>query len=174
MFWNKPTALTLPALQVLLDQEYAQTVLLIRSGMDFCADLIPESCGILPDFTAVVRQGYALAGRAGSLQRLDELWADPKVRRHAAGLCFPRNVASRLLRRAVNETPDLTPAEYRQLRQDAMLAQQESLPSLSTLSFSKGSSPSIAPAQVTGSHPSLFLFLPPHQKLTHSPAGLSP
>ena len=134
MFWNKPTALALPALQVMLDQEYAQTALLIRSGMDFCADLIPESCGILPDFAAVVRQGYALAGRAGSLQRLDELWADPKVRRRAASLCFPHNIGSRLLRRAVNETPDLTPAEYRQLRQDAMLVQQESLPPLSTLS----------------------------------------
>jgi len=94
----------------------------------------PQCPDLWPDFAAVVRQGHDLATKAGSLQKLDELWADPKIRRRAANACLARDAEARLLRRALQQNPDLTKADYRQLRQDAVLLGEQEEQTLSALS----------------------------------------
>lgn len=135
MLWNRGrSALRLAGLEEILQEEYCQTALLVCSGMDLCAELAPQSPDLWPDFAQVLRQGHDLARRAGSLQRLDDLWADPKVRRSAALACFDRDFESQLQRRAIKENEGLTKAEYRSLRREAMEVGQQALQPLSTLS----------------------------------------
>ena len=132
MFWNRKASV--PRLEELVEAEYSQTMLLMLSGLDLCAELAPDASDLWPDLAAALEQGYDLAVRAGSLQRLDALWADPKHRRRAAGACLPRDAASRLMHRALKEDRELTRALYRGLREDAMLVGQEMLPPLNSLS----------------------------------------
>ncbi|MBQ9108783.1 MAG: hypothetical protein IJY02_02010, partial [Oscillospiraceae bacterium] len=107
MLWNRGrSALHLAGLEEILQEEYCQTALLVRSGMDLCAELAPQHPDLWPDFAQVLRQGHDLARRAGSLQRLDDLWADPKVRRGAASACFDRDLEVQLIRRAIKDNDD--------------------------------------------------------------------
>lgn len=124
----------LEKIETILQQEYPQTALLIRTGMDFCAELAPHCSDLWPDFAAVVRQGHELAAKAGSLQRLDEIWADPKIRRRAADTCLARDAETVLMRRALQQFPVLNKADYRQLRQQAEVMGQEEDQTLSSLS----------------------------------------
>ena len=117
-----------------LQQEYPQTTLLVCKGMDLCAELAPHHPDLWPDFAAILGQAHALAAKAGSLQRLDELWTDDKLRHKLAASCLPKEAESQLMRRAVKTFPDLGKADYRKLREDCFPLSGDVLQPLSSLS----------------------------------------
>lgn len=125
--------LRLPPLAELLEQEYAQTALLVRAGMELCAELAPGCPELWPDFARLLEQGHALAARAGGLGRLDELWAESRLRRRAAEAALPRGWSGILLRRALRADPELSKGEYRRLRDEADFPEAPPLSEFSAL-----------------------------------------
>jgi len=119
---------------IVLQQEYPQTTLLICKGMDLCAELAPHYPDLWPDFVRLLGQAHSLAAKAGSLQRLDELWADDKLRHKAALLCLPKEAESQLMRRALKSFDDLGKGDYRKLKEEFFPLQSEELQPLSSLS----------------------------------------
>ena len=117
-----------------LQQEYPQTTLLICKGMDLCAELAPNHPDLWPDFAHLLSQAHTLAAKAGSLQRLDELWADDRLRHKLAAQCLPKEADGQLMRRTLKNCPDLGKGDYRKLKEEFFPLGGEALQPLSSLS----------------------------------------
>jgi|GEM_PF-3203325 len=102
--------------------------------MEVCAAFDTAQSGLRPDMPLLLGRAHALARRAGSLQKLDELWADPGVRRRLISGCFPHGATARLLRLAAQADPAMQRQEYLLARRELEQTCQAARPRLSAVS----------------------------------------